>query len=62
MGFNRQQLLVGLQLLLDCPWGTVAVEQAHASAAVVKRYHHEYGLETLLPRSFVHGMRKLLPQ
>jgi hypothetical protein len=62
MGFNRQQLVVGLQLLQDCPWGTVAVEQAHASAAVVKRFHHEYGLETLIPRSLCHGMRKLLPQ
>jgi len=62
LGYNRQQLLTGLQLLLDCPWGTVAVEQQHASAAIIKRFHQEYGLETLLPRSLVHGMRKLLPK
>ena len=62
LGFNRQQLLVGFQLLLDAPWGTVAVEQQHASAATLRRFHGEYGLETLLPRSLVHGMRKLLPK
>lgn len=62
LGYNRQQLLAGLQLLLDAPWGTVAVEQQHASAAVIKRFHHEVGMETLLPKSLVHSMQKLLPK
>ena len=61
LGYNRQQLLAGLRLLLDAPWGTVAVDQQHASAEVIKRFHHEVGMETLLPKSLVHSMRKLLP-
>ena len=62
LNFNRYDLEQGLQLLLDCPWSTACTEQQHASATLVRKYHHEVGTEHLLVRSLLHTMRHLVCQ
>ena len=61
LGFNDLQLKRGLDLLMDCPWGTATVERQHASATLVKKHHPEYGLESLVSRAFFHTLRLCLP-
>ena len=61
IGYSRETIKAGLDLLLDAPWGTSVTEQAHAMAAVVKRMHAEIGAGSLLTRAFVGGFRKILP-
>jgi hypothetical protein len=62
MGFNRHDVQEGLKLLLDCPWSTASAEQQHASATLVKKFHHEVGTDVLLVRSMLHATRHLLGQ
>jgi len=55
-------LLVRLVLsIADVPWSTLIVEQMHASAAVLARFHPEYGLMMLMSRAMILIMNKLLP-
>ena len=61
IGYNNAQLKIGLALLLDAPWGTASVEQQHASATVVKKFHPEISQESLMERAFLHTFRLLLP-
>jgi len=61
LGFNKHQLKQGLELLLDCPWGTASAEQQHASATATKRLHEEYSTESLRLKSLGHTLRLLLP-
>jgi hypothetical protein len=61
LGFNRTQLKQGLDLIVDCPWGTASAEQQHASATIMKKFHPEYGMESLMLRSMLHSFRLLLP-
>jgi hypothetical protein len=61
LGFNEHQLKRGLELLMDCPWGTATVERQHASATLVKKHHPEYGTESLVSRAFFHTLRLCLP-
>lgn len=61
MGYNKVQLKLALDLLLDCPWGTASAEQQHASATLMKKFHPEYSEETLMVRSLIHSARNLLP-
>ena len=58
IGFNRHELLLGLDLLSDCGWSTTSVEQQHGSAAVMHKVHPDYSSETLTTRSMVHMMRQ----
>jgi hypothetical protein len=62
LNFNRHDIQQGLELLLDCSWGTASAEQQHASATLVKKFHREIGTEGLLVRSLLHSMRHLLCQ
>eukprot|EP00974_Lingulodinium_polyedra_P080966 7843964-Lingulodinium_polyedra.AAC.1 len=48
LGYNRLQLNLGIDLLMDCPWGTASVERQHASATLLRKYHPEYGQETFM--------------
>jgi len=61
LGFSRPQLKQALELVMDCPWGTASAEQQHASATLFKKFHPEYGMETLMLRSMLHSFRLLLP-
>jgi hypothetical protein len=58
MGFNRNQLALGLELLGDCSWSTTSVEQQHGSASTIMKLHGEYSRETMMSRSIVHAMRQ----
>jgi len=61
VGYNRELLKQGLMLIQDCPWSSASAEQQHASATVMKKFHPEYGQETLMVRAMLHSMRLLLP-
>jgi hypothetical protein len=61
MGYNMAQLKQGVQLLMDAPWGTSSAEQLHASATIFRKFHPEYGTETLMVRAFLHSLRLLMP-
>ena len=59
-GFNRSRLLEGVALLLrEVPWSSVPVEQAHASAAVLHRFHPGYSEDMLSTRATLHQCRHL---
>ena len=46
---------------MDAPWSTSSAEQVHASATIFRKYHPEYGTETLMVRAFLHPLRLLMP-
>lgn len=58
-GFPKEQLKRGIALFLEIPWSSVPVEQAHASAAVLHRYHPDYGVNMLTARATLHQCRHL---
>ena len=51
----------GIEHLFEANWHTLAAEQAHGSAAMLKRMHPEYALETLVGRSAVLMINRLQP-
>ena len=55
--FPEDQLLEGVQLLQHIGWSSTTVEQQHASATLVKRVHHTYGLQMLTGRAVLHTAR-----
>lgn len=57
LGFNKDKLISAVQLLREVPWSSVPVEQAHASAAVLHRFHPEYGVGVLATRATLHQCR-----
>jgi hypothetical protein len=57
MGYNRDKLHAAVALLREIPWSSVPVEQAHASAAVLHRFHPEYALGVLATRATLHQCR-----
>ena len=57
LGYPRRLLKQGLQLIRNVNFSTVAVEQAHGSAATVHRFHPSVGGHTLSLRAFVHMIR-----
>ena len=61
MGYSTNRLVKVLQLIQDLEWSTLAAEQLHATAAALMRHHPDYGVDTLLARSMVNVMNKLLP-
>ena len=56
---TRERLKAGVSLLQEIPWSTTPVEQAHASAARLQRYHPEYGTSMLAARATLHQCRHL---
>lgn len=61
IGYNVEQLKQGARLLMDAPCGASSAEQVHASATIFRKYHPEYGTETLMVRAFLHSLRLLMP-
>ena len=61
MGFSVRRLVDALKLFREVRATTADVEQAHASAATVGKYHSEFGPESIHTRSFVNLVRSLLP-
>ena len=60
MGGEERNVLAVLELLQQCSFTTMGVEQQHGSYATVHRLHPEYGLQTLSTRGFLHSCRALL--
>ena len=60
-GYNRHQLEAALELMADCSWTSMVVEQQHGSMASIHRHHPEYGAQTLVTRALVLQCRRLLP-
>jgi hypothetical protein len=60
-GYPESTLKSMVTLLADCPWSTQVAEQLRGSAAVVSRFHPDYSLDTLLSRSMVLFVSKILP-
>ena len=60
--FSRDQLKLVLELLGECPWSSLPAEQQHASVSLLHRWHPEYGVESLVCRSLMHQMVRILPQ
>ena len=60
-GFNRSQLVAAVKLMSGINWSTMAVEQQHGTMALLRRYHPEYSAPTLLARTFLMHVRRLLP-
>lgn len=58
----RSELITALELMKEIRWGSLTVEQGHASAAVVSRYHQTLGRDSLLLRSFFHMCKALFKQ
>eukprot|EP00959_Pyramimonas_sp_CCMP1952_P464112 9486058-Pyramimonas_sp.AAC.1 len=61
-GYSVSRLLRVLQGLQNVEWTTVTAEQLHSSAAQLIRRHPEYGVETLIARSSVNTLDKMLPR
>ena len=62
LGLPSHVLVRMFEVLGDVPWTTRVAEQLHGSAAVVSRFHPEYELDTLLSRSQLLTLAKLLPK
>ena len=62
MGFNMDQLLTALTLLMHIPWTTVMLEQLHGQVAAFHRMHKQMHYRMLACRSFIRLCRPLLKQ
>ena len=60
--FSEASLVRTLELMRDISWSTLPVEQQHGSMASLHRHHPEYTTETLVARTLVHHLYKLLPK
>lgn len=59
-GELQAHIVDALVLLRDCPCTSTLVEEGHASAAVLKRYHEDYSEAVLRCRALLHQQRALL--
>eukprot|EP00974_Lingulodinium_polyedra_P078251 7577169-Lingulodinium_polyedra.AAC.1 len=62
LGYSQAKLRQALNLLADCPWSTLTVEQQHATASKIRKVHPQYGAETLRLRALLCTARHLLPR
>eukprot|EP00974_Lingulodinium_polyedra_P015336 1485133-Lingulodinium_polyedra.AAC.1 len=53
---------MAVRLLGDCSWSTTVTEQQHASVKQIQRHHPDYELNTLMVRSGLHSLRRLVPE
>ena len=56
-GWPRADLIAGILMMRQAPWGTGPAEQQHASATVVAKFHAEIGGDALAIRAFLHTLR-----
>ena len=59
--FAVDQLTGLVELLGQCSWSSLPAEQQHGSLAALHRWHPDYELNSLVSRSLLHQMVKLLP-
>eukprot|EP00974_Lingulodinium_polyedra_P046797 4484952-Lingulodinium_polyedra.AAC.1 len=58
--YSRRKLIATIKLLGECPWTTLPCEQLHGSLAIFRRWHPEYGTESLLGRAFMHQFNRVI--
>ena len=56
-GYPLETVVEGLRELVQIPFSTKLVEEAHASAAIIMRKHERYSEGTMRIRSLLHGVR-----
>ena len=61
-GFNKDQLVATVRMLGEAGWTSLPAEQQHASLAMLHKWHPYYDTKTLVSRSFLLQMYKLLPR
>ena len=62
LGLCSLELLIAtLETMADIGWTTLPAEQQHGSLAMLHRWHREYSMESLVTRSFILQLRRLLP-
>ena len=59
--FSMRLLVATVELLGEVPWATLTAEQQHSSLALLHRWPSEYGPKTLIARSLMLQVMKLLP-
>ena len=60
--FNIEQLKGVVRCLAEVGWTSLVAEQQHGSLAAFRKHHAEYGTETLITRSFLMQVSRLLPK
>ena len=61
MDYPMAQLEGVVRLIGECGWSSLPAEQQHGSLAQLKKWHPDYGLKTLVSRSLVLQVSRLLP-
>ena len=56
-GFDRRRLVQAIEAMRELSFTSHLTEKLHASAALVKRHHPDYGVRTTEMRAFVHTFR-----
>ena len=59
-GYPMGLLVSSIRLLNEVPWTTLPAEQMHGSLAVFRRWHPEFGVESLLSRAFMLQLSRVL--
>jgi hypothetical protein len=59
LGYARDELIEGVQLIGQIRWSTTVVEQGHGSSAAIHRAHRFYGRAMLTQRSMLCMLRPL---
>ena len=59
--FNMAQLVAAVDVLGEAGWTSLPAEQQHASLAMLHKWHPDYETKTLVSRSLMVQMSKLLP-
>ena len=62
IGYPTDELIAGLKLVQEISWSGMISEQQHASLAVLARFHPEYEKATLVARSTVLQLNRLMPK
>lgn len=61
-GWNMEELIRGVRLMMEASWATTLTEQQHASVTLFKKHHPDMWLEGILARAGLHALRRLLPE
>ena len=61
MKHSMPQLVSVIRLIGEIGWTSLPAEQQHGSLAAIKRWHPDYGLESLLSRGLRLQIARLLP-
>ena len=61
MKHNMSELVQVVRLIGQVGWTSLPAEQQHGTLSMVKKWHPDYGLDTLMARSLLLQISRLLP-